>query len=236
MTKFFIFLSEWVDKHPGGKEMLLLHAGRDITDTLQSYHPFSDLPVKVIAKYEIGTLMGPSEFPEYAKDSGFFKECREQVGEYFQKRKLDPKDGRAGLWRMLLVFLVATLSYFVMNGYCPSANWMLLQMILAGVIFGVCQALPLLHVMHDSSHAAYTKNHHMWGLVGRFTLDWFAGANLSSWLHQHVVGHHIYTNVAGVDPDLPVNFENDMRRIVERQVNSLRFACLCCHCYRLKIF
>lgn len=102
--------------------------------------------------------------------------------------------------------------------------------------------------MHDSSHAAYTKNHKMWGLVGRFTLDWFAGANLSSWLNQHVVGHHIYTNLAGmlfaswrvqsrgsplesnecfflnskfcagVDPDLPVNFDSDMRRIVDRQV------------------
>ncbi len=96
--------------------------------------------------------------------------------------------------------------------------------------------------MHDSSHAAYTKDHKMWGLVGRFTLDWFAGANLSSWLNQHVVGHHIYTNVAGkhlvnsfheflinekliffagVDPDLPVNFDSDMRRIVDRQVKTL---------------
>lgn len=221
--------------------MLLLHAGRDITDTLQSYHPFSDLPEKVLPKYEIGTLIGQSEFPEFAKDSGFYKECREQVGEYFRKRKLDPKDGLPGLWRMFMVFVVATAAYFVMNGSFQVANCPLLTMIIAGIVFGVCQALyvehclgggflffnfpnfsrPLLHVMHDSSHAAYTKDYRMWGLVGRFTLDWFAGANLSSWLNQHVVGHHIYTNVAGVDPDLPVNFESDMRRIVERQVKAL---------------
>lgn len=198
--------------------MLLLHAGRDITDTLVSYHPFSDRPVQVLAKYEIGTLIGDSEFPEFAADSGFYRECRLQIGEYFRKRKLDSKDGRAGLWRMVLVFLVAAVSYFVMNGYFRSGNWSLLQMLLAGVVFGVCQALLLLHVMHDSSHAAYTKNNRMWGLVGRFTLDWFAGASLSSWLNQHVVGHHIYTNVAGVDPDLPINFDGDMRRIVDRQV------------------
>lgn len=122
--------------------MLLLNAGRDITDALQSYHPFSDLPVKVIAKYEIGVLIGDSEFPEYAKDSGFYKECRQQVGEYFQKRKLDPKDGFPGLWRMCLVFLVATVSYFIMNGcYQFNNNFILLQMILAGIVFGVCQAL-----------------------------------------------------------------------------------------------
>lgn len=89
--------------------------------------------------------------------------------------------------------------------------------------------------MHDSSHTAYTKNHRMWGIVGRFTLDWFAGANLSSWHHQHVVGHHIYTNVAGVDPDLPINFENDMRRIVERQVRIKRKLLSVEHCYTYRM-
>ncbi|KAF0718548.1 hypothetical protein AaE_010627 [Aphanomyces astaci] len=49
-------------------------------------------------------------------------------------------------------------------------------------------------------------------------MDWFAGASMVSWLNQHVVGHHIYTNVAGADPDLPVDFEGDVRRIVTRQV------------------
>lgn len=136
-THFFI---EWVDKHPGGKEMLLINAGRDITNALLSYHPFSELPAKVITKYEIGTLIGDSEFPEYAKDSGFYEECRQQVGEYFQKRKLDPKDGFPGLWRMCLVFLVATVSFFIMNGYFQSTNFML-PMIMAGIVFGVCQAL-----------------------------------------------------------------------------------------------
>lgn len=121
--------------------MLLLHAGRDITDTLRSYHPFSDLPEKVIAKYEIGSLTGRSEFPEYAKDSGFYRECRQQVGEYFRKRKLDPKDGFPGLWRMCLVFLVATIAYFIMNGCLLCSSHSLLAMIFAGIVFGVCQAL-----------------------------------------------------------------------------------------------
>lgn len=121
--------------------MIVIHAGRDITDTLQSYHPFSRLPMKLIVKYEIGTLTGDSEFPVYAKDTGFYEECREQVGEYFRKRKLDPKDGFAGLWRMCLVFLVATVMYFAMNGCLQSVNYSLLPMILAGIVFGVCQAL-----------------------------------------------------------------------------------------------
>lgn len=89
--------------------------------------------------------------------------------------------------------------------------------------FFVFSTRPLLHVMLDSSHAAYTKNHRMWELVCRFTLDWFAGANLSSWLNKLVVGHRIYTNMADVDPDLPVNVESDIRRIVECQVKLVKF-------------
>lgn len=193
--------------------MLLLHAGRDITYALKVYHPFSNLPEKIIGKYEIGTLVGDSEFPVYAEDSGFYEECRKRVGEYFQTRNINSKDGRSGLWRMFFVFIVALPSYFVMNGH-----YGLPLMIIAAIVFGFCQALPIVHVMHDASHAAYTKNHRMWSIVGRLTMDWFAGASMSSWLAQHVVGHHNYTNVAGVDPDVPNNFTSDFRRIFQRQV------------------
>lgn len=49
------------------------------------------------------------------------------------------------------------------------------------------------------------------------------GLSFTAWNTQHIVGHHIYTNVAGVDPDLPVNFKSDIRRIVDRQVFRLSF-------------
>lgn len=34
---------------------------------------------------------------------------------------------------------------------------------------------------------------------------------------QHVVGHHVYTNVFGQDPDLPDMTTGDLRRLVDRQ-------------------
>lgn len=40
-------------------------------------------------------------------------------------------------------------------------------------------------------------------------------SSLRCW--QHVVGHHVYTNVYGADPDLPEVAEGDARRIVARQ-------------------
>jgi fatty acid desaturase len=128
-------VTAWADRHPGGRELILLHAGRECSDTFDSYHPFSQRADKILAKYAIGA-----------------------------------------------------------------------------------QALPLLHVMHDSSHAACSSSPTLWSLIGRGAMDWFAGASMTSWLNQHVVGHHIYTNVAGADPDLPVDFKSDVRRIVYRQV------------------
>jgi hypothetical protein len=80
------------------------------------------------------------------------------------------------------------------------------------------QVLPLLHIMHDASHAAIGHNETWWKVVGRFTMDWFAGASMMSWHHQHTVGHHVYTNLLGVDPDMPVALQGDPRRLVNRQV------------------
>ncbi|CAN0144463.1 unnamed protein product, partial [Hapterophycus canaliculatus] len=40
-------ITSWMDKHPGGSEVVHLMAGRDATDAFASYHPFTDKPQKV---------------------------------------------------------------------------------------------------------------------------------------------------------------------------------------------
>jgi hypothetical protein len=82
------------------------------------------------------------------------------------------------------------------------------------------QVLPLLHVMHDSSHASLGHNETMWKFFGRLTLDWMGGASMISWHHQHTVGHHLYTNIFQTDPDLPMATDGDVRRLVPRQAWS----------------
>jgi cytochrome b involved in lipid metabolism len=41
-------VTSWLDRHPGGRHILLLSAGRDVTDLFESYHPFTQLPHKRI--------------------------------------------------------------------------------------------------------------------------------------------------------------------------------------------
>ena len=52
-----LFTPGFLDKHPGGREMLLLAAGRECTDLFESYHAFTadpTRPTKYLASMEIG--------------------------------------------------------------------------------------------------------------------------------------------------------------------------------------
>jgi len=206
-------ITRWLDHHPGGKEILLLTAGRDVSDLFVTYHPFTDKAAAVLAKYHIGEVK-TTEFPQFAPDRGFYRECRQVVGEYFAKNKLDHKDPRSGLWRLALFLMGAALGYAVM---CKADAYGWPARIAAAILFGVCQALPLLHSMHDASHLSIGSSPVWWRTIGRLCMDWFAGASIYSWYNQHTIGHHVYTNIMGADPDLPMAETGDMRRITPFQ-------------------
>ena len=207
-------VTPWLDRHPGGRDILLLAAGRDLTDLLPSYHPFTSTPHTILTKHLIGHL-STSEFPQYQPDSGFYHDLRRQVHQYFLDTGLDSKAATPGLTRLAGMAVVGGLAFAAMlwgGGGLPLG-----VRLMCAVVFGVCQALPLLHCMHDASHMAIGRSASVWWWVGRLCMDWFAGASINSWHHQHVLGHHVYTNVMGVDPDLPASKVGDIRRICRQQ-------------------
>jgi len=71
--------------------------------------------------------------------------------------------------------------------------------------------------MHDASHSAIGYGPKWWKVISRLTMEWIAGASMMSWFHQHILGHHIYTNIMGSDPDMPYLQEGDLRFLVKRQ-------------------
>lgn len=206
-------VTKWIDNHPGGKEYINLAAGRDITYLFDSYHPFTDKPTEILKKFEIGTLK-TTEFPVYKKDTGFYKELKESVGKYFKDNNLHYKSPWAGLGRMAALLFVMYHCYNTV--YFNESN--ILVKLGCATVFGICQALLLVHMMHDACHSAIGYNESWWQIVGRFPMDFLTGGDMKHWHHQHVLGHHIYTNVMGVDPDLPELVDGDMRYIVPRQV------------------
>ena len=82
--------ADWMSNHPGGAETVLVAAGRECTNLLKSYHPFSDNPERCLKSMEvccerggcraitlarqIGTVYD-SEFVEYAKDKNGGLSC-----------------------------------------------------------------------------------------------------------------------------------------------------------------
>lgn len=211
-------------EHPGGTEIVKIIAGRDVTDLFVSYHPFASqlaharlwLHKQLHGVQRIGVLDPQArEFPVFTKDEdagGFFTEAAAAVDAYFKRTGKDPKDPAAGMLRMVPVFAVAACMFAVMNGFL-SVSWPL--QVLAAIVFGVCEVLPLLHVMHDSSHLALGHSQNWWKFWGRMSLDFYAGGSMLSWQHQHTIGHHIYTNMFQADPDVPDHGE--VRRVTKPQ-------------------
>lgn len=206
-------ITSWMDRHPGGKEILRLAAGRNISEAFESYHPFTNKAHEVLAKYEIGAVSS-YEFPPYIRDQGFYKDLCQAVSDYFKREKLDPKSPIGGLLRMAVVMTVALLTNFLAFG--PLSLSFLPRLFFA-IIFGLCQALPLLHVMHDCSHTSFGHTQTWWRFWGRLFMDFYVGCSMTSWHNQHTMGHHIYSNVFQADPDLPKDDKGDLRRLVKAQ-------------------
>lgn len=215
-------LTPFLDEHPGGKEMLLLAAGRDCTDLFAMYHVFNEK--RATEKYKtmkIGDLDGPTEFPVYAPDrSGFYKTLKERVVKHFQDRKISPRQTRSpwtGLAAVLPLYVALIACFCVVHGAVWPTAPFAVKFVLAAA-FGWLQVVPLMHWLHDASHGALGPNETWWKVLGRFAMDFVAGANIMPWHHQHILGHHVLTNVFGADPDLPMAKDGDMRRLVPAQV------------------
>lgn len=209
-------VTDFIDKHPGGREMLLLSVGREASDLFASYHPFTDKPRSILKKYCIGSL-ATYEHPIYKPDSGFYKEACDTLKSYFEQNNIDSKNPYTGFVRMMPVYVLFTSLYFgiyYIHGIPLAARAAM------AILMGMCQGMPLTGWMHDASHASIGWSERWWWAIGRFALDYISGSSMLSWRNQHVIGHHVYTNVMGADPDLPTCVTGDPRRLVPEQAWS----------------
>lgn len=77
----------------------------------------------------------------------------------------------------------------------------LIPSIACALFLGWCCALLGLMPLHDGSHFANTHQPWVWRAIGA-THDFLNGSSYLVWLYQHMLGHHPYTNIEGVDPDI----------------------------------
>ncbi|KAN0048042.1 hypothetical protein ACTA71_002433 [Dictyostelium dimigraforme] len=206
-------ITKWVPLHPGGKEVLLLAAGRDVTNLFESYHPMSDKPTSILKNYEIGYISS-YEHPKFVQKSDFYKQLKERVRKHFKATDQDPQMAVSIFSRLALVYLLVFVSYYL--AHYTSKNFYLNCFF--AIIYALCNSLFSMHMMHDSCHAAISHYPGVWKWLGA-SFDFMTGASFLSWCHQHVIGHHIYTNVRNADPDLGQG-EVDFRIVTPYQTRS----------------
>lgn len=212
-------VTDFLDRHPGGRSQLLVGAGRDVTQVFESYHKEETQSGSLMEKFYVGDLV-TNELPTFPEPSPFYRKLRQNVRDYFEKTGQDPKYAP---W--MFVRYVLILSFFIAGfiGQFYFASSLVLSM-LCSTVLGVSAALIGLMPMHDSSHFSITHNPTLWTLIG-YTHDLFNGCSNRVWAYQHMLGHHAYTNIDGVDPDIMTAAPEipDIRRIKHSQYWFTRY-------------
>ena len=208
-------VTSFAPRHPGGN-MIWVKAGGDCTQLFDSYHPLRTKAV--LDKYYIGDLErvagDESEIIEYKDDmkkGQFYMDCKVAVERWFKENKKDPRVHPEMYVKTFVILAGLALchygSFFFTTSFAVSA--------LFAALHGMFKAEIGVSIQHDANHGAYGKSKTFLHAM-QLTLD-VAGASSFMWRQQHVVGHHAYTNVEGVDPDIRCAPEKDVRRVNEHQ-------------------
>ncbi len=128
--------------------------------------------------------------------SQFVAALRNNVGKYFQDKKISPK----GNWEMKLKSAVMLGSYFLPLALLlafPINGWLALGLIF---IAALGKAGVGMSVMHDAVHGSYSRKKWVNDLMSANM--YLLGSNVFNWKIYHNVFHHTYTNIDGLDGDI----------------------------------
>eukprot|EP00527_Entomoneis_sp_CCMP2396_P005194 CAMPEP_0198152034 /NCGR_PEP_ID=MMETSP1443-20131203/58232_1 /TAXON_ID=186043 /ORGANISM="Entomoneis sp., Strain CCMP2396" /LENGTH=711 /DNA_ID=CAMNT_0043817915 /DNA_START=125 /DNA_END=2257 /DNA_ORIENTATION=- len=193
-------LADFVHRHPGGKEALLLGRGRNCTALVASYHPFSEQQFQqVLEKYRTNSssnsslkqLKQQAQPPQQSQDYFYHLLCQ-RVEKVLKEKGIDPIQDRGATFGRSTYYVVIAIALCI-SGYFH-AKGSILGSFLFGVFGWLIGALG-----HDAGHfsasrLAWVNDFGVWGMS--------LLSNPIVWQHQHTYAHHSFTNDFDHDPDL----------------------------------
>jgi len=203
--------------HPGGPIAIMAANRRDATVLFESHHPFSDRTMmdNILKKYEMHEerekcenylLPGEKENGdifdwEETMKSDFTIEVRDKVKKHFAEKAeqrgvtfSEATKATPQRWCEWGCFMgAATWSFYTML-YSQSIFWSWLNMLLWPALYWMSGTM-----FHDGSHFAVSQD---WRINLGIQYMYRIMVSPYYWLHQHIIGHHPYTNVHNKDPDL----------------------------------
>lgn len=201
-------ITEFVNKHPGGSDLIMLAVGRDASVMFHSYHRrFSVVKQRLASMPELTELPEPKKdgsrlsckIPEeYAGrptigtheqiDTPLYQELRDEVNEYFRTTGLR---SRGGMITKSVLLVAATAGMFYVAA--------VLGYFWVAPLLGLLMAMNGLAIQHDANHGAFHPNPTVNRIAG-LTDDIIGGSGLM-WRHQHVIAHHAHPNDFEMDAD-----------------------------------
>ena len=203
--------------HPGGPIAIMAANRRDATALFESHHPFSDRAMMndLLKKYEMHEecekcenylLPGEKENGaifdwEETLKSDFAIEVRDKVKKHFagkaKERGISFNEATKATpqkWCEWGAFTTASAWSFYTMLYSQSIFWSWLNVVMFPSLFWMSGSM-----FHDGSHFAVSQD---WRINLGMQYMYRVLSNPYDWLHEHVIGHHPYTNIHNKDPDL----------------------------------
>ena len=214
--------------HPGGPVAIMAANRRDATALFESHHPFSDRTMmdNILKKYEMQEerekcenylLPGENEngsifdWEETAK-SDFTTELRDKVKKHFTEKSkergislTEATKATPQRWCEWGAFTTASAWSFYTMLYSQSIFWSWLNVVMFPSLYWMSTGM-----FHDGSHFAVSGD---WRINVGMQYIYRVIASPYDWLHQHIIGHHPYTNIHNKDPDL--NHSGEELRLTE---------------------
>ncbi|XP_077997494.1 acyl-CoA 6-desaturase-like [Glandiceps talaboti] len=187
-------ITEWCNRHPGGRRVISHYAGEDATDPFTAFHPDKEFVGKFLKSLYIGDLV-PDE-QKVAEVVSDFRDLRKTA------EKMELFD--ANLW-----FFAAHLGHIILleilawlNMWYFGVSWV--TFISTACILTIMQAQAG-WLQHDLGHlSVFTKskvNH--W--VHKAVIGGIKAASASWWNFRHFQ-HHAKPNIISKDPDVSVPY------------------------------
>jgi len=185
-------LTNYIDKHPGGKDILEKTKNmKDCSALFESYHAFSDMEsIKLIMKkYEV--VDKPHD--ECIQDFSTYQEIVKRVKPIIQNKESTKASISWYLWVYILI-ITGIPSFY----YMSFSKLLLIRYFFS--ILSACVDISLLYnVMHDSSHYAISNTPYINNYISKFSQSWLLW-NHDIWTNHHIILHHSFTGNDN-DPD-----------------------------------
>jgi len=195
-------LTAFVEKHPGGAFAINLGRGRSCTELFESYHSLADEERVRACLEEYYVEDTPSGAPDFDdtfdwRRTPFFNALKRAVRGHFS-RVARPGPSWRTRNHCATVQQCAQLLGFVLATAVALCGFLRADL-LALLLLPFCYWSGPSSCMHDGGHMSLSRRpwaNSALAHLGSFHMSPF------SWAHQHTIGHHAHTNIAGKDPDL----------------------------------